>query len=226
MAETAADTSDKAAPKKKRVLTPEEKAQKASRRACKVEICKALAGEVPAEGTIACDIVKTWREADIEDMVDDRITWSWGKAVCQSKLRVKRKELRDAMTKPDHTVALSEQTVTCRLDRKGEEDPYKVVVNLAPEVTFEHGEAIEARLNWGDADAPLAIYPLIYSGTGLDNQTNILGSEVVKLVNQFTTRKCTEVGMKLDIAPDTGRDGPAEDPEGGDDPAERRAALN
>jgi hypothetical protein len=45
----------------------------------------------------------------------------------------------------------------------------------------------------GEATAPLLIYPLIYAGTGIDNKTNVLGPEVVRMVNEFATKKCTEV---------------------------------
>ena len=60
-------------------------------------------------------------------------------------------------------------------------------------VKFNDGKATEATINWGPASAPLLIYPLIYAGTGLDNSTNVLGPEVVRLVNGFATKKCAEV---------------------------------
>jgi hypothetical protein len=37
------------------------------------------------------------------------------------------------------------------------------------------------------------VYPLVYAGTGLDNSANVLGPEVVRMVNEFTTKKCAEV---------------------------------
>ena len=40
-------------------------------------------------------------------------------------------------------------------------------------------------------------YPLIYAGTGLDNSTNVLGPEVVRLVNGFITKKCAELKAEL-----------------------------
>ena len=45
---------------------------------------------------------------------------------------------------------------------------------------------------WGKA-VPMFIYPLIYASTGFDNSANVLGPEVVHLVNEFATKKCTEV---------------------------------
>ena len=41
------------------------------------------------------------------------------------------------------------------------------------------------------------IYPLIYAGTGVDNSTNVLGPEVVRLVNEFVTSKCAELKAEL-----------------------------
>ena len=42
---------------------------------------------------------------------------------------------------------------------------------MAPKVKFENGKATEATINWGEASAPMFIYPLIYAGTGLDNSS-------------------------------------------------------
>jgi hypothetical protein len=41
------------------------------------------------------------------------------------------------------------------------------------------------------------VNPLIYPGTGLDNSTNVLGPEVVRLVNGFATKKCAELKAEL-----------------------------
>ena len=54
---------------------------------------------------------------------------------------------------------------------------------------FKDGKAKEATINWGEASAPMFIYPLIYAGTRFDNQTAVLGPEVVRMVNEFTMRR-------------------------------------
>ena len=116
-----------------------------------------------------------------------------GKAVCQSKLEIKRKALALAMSENEYEIVMPGEKVRCTLAQKKEGEPYVVEVTLAPKVKFNNGKASEATLNWGEASAPLFIYPLIYAGTGLDNQTNVLGPEVVRMVNEFTTKKCAEV---------------------------------
>lgn len=177
----------------KRELTPEELAEKEARKACKMKICDIIATRDPDGDDVSCDIVKTWREEDIAKMLGGKIGWPWGKAVCQSKLELARKPLALAMSEAQYEIVMPAQTVRCTLAQKTEGEPYAIEVTMAPKVKFENGKAIEATINWGEATAPMFVYPLIYAGTGLDNSANVLGPEVVRMVNEFTTKKCAEV---------------------------------
>jgi hypothetical protein len=177
----------------KRELTPEELAEKEARKACKKKICDIIATRDPNGGDVSCDIVKTWREEDIAKMLGGKIGWPWGKAVCQSKLELPRAPLAKAMSEASYEIVMPAQKVRCTLAQKTEGEPYAVEITMAPKVTFKDGKASEATLNWGEATAPMFIYPLIYAGTGLDNSANVLGPEVVRMVNEFTTKKCAEV---------------------------------
>lgn len=181
----------------KRVLTPEELAEKEARKACKQKICDIIATRDPAGEDVACDIVKTWREEDIVKMLGGKVSWPWGKAVCQSKLELPRKPLALAMSQPEAEIVMPAQKVRCTLAQKEKGEPYAIEITLAPKVKFKDGKAQEATLNWGDASTPMFIYPLIYAGTGFDNSANVLGPEVVRMVNEFTTRKCAEVKAEL-----------------------------
>jgi hypothetical protein len=193
-AQSAAEApSEQAAAPAKRQLTPEEAAEKEARKECKKKICDIIATRDPNGENVSCDIVKTWREEDIVKMLGNKVSWPWGKAVCQSKLELERKSLALAMSETSHEIVMPVQKVRCTLAQKTEGEPYTVEVTLAPKVKFENGKATEASINWGEATAPLLIYPLIYAGTGIDNKTNVLGPEVVRMVNEFATKKCTEV---------------------------------
>jgi len=174
-------------------LTPEEKAEKEARKACKIAICDVLATKNASGPDIACDIVKTWREATITKMLGGKFDWPWGKAVCQSKLVVKREVLSKAMSEASYEVVMPTQKLSCTLAQKKEGKPYAIDVSIAPKVSFDNGKAVEASLNRGDASGPMLVYALIYAGTGLDNATNVLGPEVVRMVNEFTGKKCAEV---------------------------------
>ena len=177
----------------KRVLTPEELAEKDARKDCKKKICDIIATREPNGEDVACDITKTWREEDIVKMLGGKIGWPWGKAVCQSRLELKRKPLALAMSESDYEIVMPAQKVRCTLAQKDKGEPYAIEITLAPKVKFKDGKAAEATLNWGEASAPMFIYPLIYAATGLDNSSNVLGPEVVHLVNEFTAKKCAEV---------------------------------
>jgi hypothetical protein len=186
-AEAAPDTANA------RELTQEEKEEKEARKACKAKICDIIATRDPDGDDVSCDIVKTWREEDIAKMLGGKIGWPWGKAGCQSKLELARKPLALAMSEAQYEIVMPAQKVRCTLAQKTEGEPYVVEVTLVPKVKFENGTAIEATINWGEATAPMFVYPLIYAGTGLDNSANVLGPEVVRMVNEFTTKKCAEV---------------------------------
>jgi hypothetical protein len=174
------------------VLSAEEKAEKDARKACKIKICGILASKDPAGDDVSCDIVKTWREADITKMLGGKIDWPWGKAVCQSKLELKREPLAKAMSEGAYEIVMPAQKLRCTLAREAEGEPYVVEVSIAPKVAFENGKAVTASLNWGEASGPMLVDALIYAGTGLDNSTNVLGPEVVRMVNEFATKKCAE----------------------------------
>jgi hypothetical protein len=74
-------------------LTPEEKAEKEARKACKAKICDIIATRNPVGEDVSCDIVKTWRAEDIGKMLGGKTSWPWGKAVCQSKIGLPRATL-------------------------------------------------------------------------------------------------------------------------------------
>ena len=201
-ASTSSEAATPAPDSGKEALTAEERAEKQARKACKIKICDILATKDPQGDDVSCDIVKTWRESDITKMLGGRFDWPWGKAVCRSKLDIKREQLVNAMTQPNYEVTLPAQKVSCTLAQKSEGEPYAVGVSIAPKVAFENGKAVSARLNWGEANAPMLAYALIYAGTGFDNSTNVLGPEVVRMVNEFTGRKCKRV--KDDLPSHTG----------------------
>ena len=181
----------------KRAHTPAEKAEKKVRKACKIEICDILATKAPQGPDIACDIVKTWRQEDITKMLGGKIEWPWGKAVCQSKLELARAPLAKAMSEPTYEVSVPTQKVRCTLAQKDKGEPYVVEIAIAPKVGFENGNAVKAQINWGEASGPMLVYALIYAGSSIDNSANILGPEVARMVNEFTTKKCAEVKDEL-----------------------------
>lgn len=180
----------------KRVLTPEEKAEKEARKACQIEICDILSTKEPQGPDVACDIGWTWRANEISNAVGDHLDWPWGKVVCQSKIRLERAPLAKAMSEPSYNLTMDTQTVRCTLyQKKGK--PVVIKLALSPKVTFKNGEATKGSVNWGNVSAPAAIYPLLYTATSLDNSTNVLGNEVVQQINKFIRKDCSAVKDEL-----------------------------
>lgn len=180
--------------KPKRILTPEEKAEKAQRRICKVEICSIFSTRDPQGADIDCPIVKTWREEDIEEILGGgKLDWPWGRARCTTQLKLDRASLAAASDTTSSVVKLDKHTITCSLDLKSDGASYNVNIDISPEVTFEGGKATTARMNWGTIDAPMLAYSVIWPGATLDNSLNVLGGKIVKMTNEFMGKKCLQV---------------------------------
>ena len=52
-------------------------------------------------------------------MLGGHINWPWGKAVCQSKLRLKRAGLAKAMSEPSYKIAMESQPCVARSTKRG-----------------------------------------------------------------------------------------------------------
>src|SRR5262249_27546209 len=75
-------------------LTPEEKAEKAGRQACKVDLCKAFHSKDTAGNNIACHVTKSWRKEQLVKFVSKlKVTWPYDGARCSTDLSVKRADL-------------------------------------------------------------------------------------------------------------------------------------
>ena len=123
-------------------------------------------------------------------MLGDKISWPWGKAVCQSKLELPRESLAKAMSEAEYEMVMPEQTVRCTLAQKDRRRALCRRGHHGAQGEIRGRQVLEATHQLGRGTAPMFIYPLIYAGTGLDNSTNVLGPEVVRMVNEFTTKKC------------------------------------
>lgn len=183
--------------KPQRILTPEEKAEKAQRRVCKIQICSIFSSRDPEGADIDCPVVKTWREEDIEDILGGQIDWPWGKAHCSTQLKLSRAMLARAAGEDGVKAKLDKHTIHCSLDLKSEDQTYDVKVDIQPEVTFKGGKATAAQIHWGNVEAPMLAYSVIWPGATLDNSVNVLGSQIVKMINEFMGKKCGEVKDQL-----------------------------
>lgn len=174
------------------VLTEEEKAERESRKACKVAICAAFHNRKPGDD-IACDVLKSYRKEQLDKLVGRaKVSWPWGAVRCSSHVKLKRASLITALTADKMELELEPHNVTCTVER-GKEAPSEIKLAFAPKVTFEKGKATEAQVNWGALEAPALVKAVMWPATGTDNKLNVLGSTLVKDINDFIGDKCMEV---------------------------------
>ncbi len=172
-------------------LTPQEIAERESRKACKIEICRAFRAQTPGDN-IACNITKSWRKEQLNRMVRKaRVSWPWGSVVCTTAIKLNRNDLVKSMTEPKFDLALEKHTVSCQVAR--DKEPASIKFSFAPKVQFKKGVAKAAALNWGKIEAPTLIKGAMWTATATDNTFNVLQSTLVEDINDFITNKCDEV---------------------------------
>ncbi len=180
------------------VLTKEELAEKESRKACKIQICSVFRSKKVMGDQISCHIKKSMREEAVKDMVTGgKIGWRWGKIYCEFDLKLAQADLASVVTKGEYELKIKPHTINCKVDRKKDNLWHKISVGIAPQVKFKDGKAVEGRMNWGSVEAPIIFKSLIWPGVKLDNQVNIIGGKMVKMVNGFMTKKCDQVASEL-----------------------------
>jgi hypothetical protein len=173
-------------------LTPEEQAEKESRKACKIEICKAFHAK-KASGEIACHVIASWRKERIAKLVSKlKVNWPFDGVHCATDLSVDRADLVKAMTEPKVEIKFQKHTVTCSIasEKTGAKE-FKF--ELTPKVKFENGKAVEAHANWGKIEAPTLIKSAMWTATAADNTVNLLSGTIVDEVNKFISKRCDEV---------------------------------
>lgn len=174
-------------------LTPEETAEKESRRACKIDLCRAFHSKDASAPDIACHVVKSWRKEQLVKLVAKvKVTWPYDGAHCFTDLTLKRADLVRAMTEPKVEIQFAKHTVSCTIasEKKGATN---FSFELAPKVTFENGKAVNAKAEWGKIEAPTLIKSALWTATAADNTVNILSGSIVEEVNTFITKRCDEV---------------------------------
>jgi len=174
-------------------LTPEEKAEKAARQACKVDLCKAFHTKDTSGSDIACHVIKSWRKEQLVKLVAKlKVTWPYEGVHCSTDLSVKRGDLVKAMAEPKAEIEFQKHTVSCSIasDKNG---PTEFKFELTPKVKFENGKATEAHANWGKIDAPTLIKSALWTATAADNTVDLLSSTIVDEVNDFVSKRCDEV---------------------------------
>jgi hypothetical protein len=173
----------------------DEKKERETRKVCAVALCSTLHNQKPATGDVTCSVRKTWRkELLVKIMSRGKITWPWGDARCTGALKLDRATLVKGMTEPEFEAQFDKHEIHCQLE--AEKEKYDVKLEIHPKVTFKHGKAVKAKLNWGKIEAPKLAKPALWSATAADNSFGVLQSVVVDDINDFIQTKCMEVKVE------------------------------
>jgi hypothetical protein len=174
-------------------LTPEEKAEKEARKACKVQICAAFRNKKAEGGDISCGVVKSWRKEQLTKLVAKlKVTWPYGPVRCTTSVNIKRTDLIRAMTEDKVDTQLDKHSVACTVDREKEAST-ELTFDFSPKVTWEKGKATSAQMNWGKLEAPTLLKSALWTATAADNTINILSGTLAEDINNFIAKKCDEV---------------------------------
>lgn len=192
LAPTIAVAQDKPAAAAEPELTPEEKAEREGRKACKVAICSAFHNRKPGDD-ISCSVLKTWRKSQLDKMISKaKVSWPYGAIKCTADVKLKRDALIKAMTEDKFESQLDKHQVVCTVERE-KEGPTEIKFDFSPKITFEKGKATKAHLNWGKIEAPTLVKSAMWTATATDNTFNVLQSTMVEDINDFIGKKCDEV---------------------------------
>lgn len=174
-------------------MTAEEKAERQSRKACKIEICAAFRVRKASGADISCPVVKSWRKEALAKLVGKlKVTWPYGKIRCTSTVNLKRADLVKAMTDEKFKTQLDKHRVSCAIDRD-KEGAAEIKFDFSPTVTFANGKATAAKINWGKIEAPTLIKSALWTATAADNTVNILSGTLTEDINDFIDKRCEEV---------------------------------
>jgi hypothetical protein len=174
-------------------LTPEEKAEKNARQACKVDLCRALHAKEASGADIACHVVKSWRKEQLVKLVAKlKVKWPYEGVHCATDLSLKRADLVRAMSTSKAEIEFPKHAVTCTI-ANARDAGTEFRFELAPKVKFENGKATEAYANWGKIEAPALIKSALWTATAADNTVNLLSGTIVDEVNDFVSKRCDEV---------------------------------
>lgn len=174
-------------------LTPEERAEKEARKACKVKICAAFRNKEASGDDISCGVVKSWRKEQLTKLVAKlKVSWPYGPVRCTTAVTLKRADLIRAMTEDKAETQIDKHAVTCTVDRE-KESSTELKFEFSPKVTWEKGRATAAQMNWGKLDAPTVLKSALWTATAADNAVNILSGTLTEDINNFIEKKCDEV---------------------------------
>lgn len=157
-------------------------------KACEKRLCTMVLDKTPKGEDLACDVQKTWAKSTLEGGESKGVSWGFGDARCKVDLKLERKDIVAALTKPKHTVRVPAHQVNCILEREGEVKP--LTVKLAPKLTFKDGKADKVWINLESIEGPDDVKSTIWTAAKLEDTLGLFHRPMIKSINKFLHRQC------------------------------------
>lgn len=173
--------------------------EKAARRACKIEICKAFA-ERQTSGTISCDVTKTWLRREIVGrIVGGDYVWPYGHMQCTLALNLDKAEIAKARTTGTASVGFPAHELVCNVS---DQDPAKgqafsVKASVTPRASFEGGEAKSVELEPVKTEGSQLASAAVGALMAADQLTGMVSGAAAAEINAFLYSKCAADGVEV-----------------------------
>ncbi len=156
---------------------------------CEVDLCSILVDKKKEGEDLTCNLSKTWAKEDISKQAEEKkLSWSLGDSRCEVNLKIARADLVSAVSSPEYTLKVPQQSVKCEVEQGGTK--YPINLTLAPVIKLKNGEATEISLGVGNIEAASVIKGVIWSAAKLEETFGIFHGDLLKETNKFITKKC------------------------------------
>jgi hypothetical protein len=171
------------------VALEEGKDEKQQLEACERELCGILVKREANGSDLKCALQKTWAGRLIKQGVEQKkLSWGFGDVRCTVNLEAKRRELVDALAKPQFELKLAKHSIRCEVEREKEVMP--ITVALSPRFQFKDGKAVKAWLGIGEIEAPTVLKGAIWTAAQLEDTFGIVHSDLLREINRFVHDRC------------------------------------
>lgn len=158
--------------------------------ACEKRVCTMILKKETQGGDLTCDLTKTWAKETLKGGESTNVKWGFGDAQCKTSLELTRADVIAALTKSQHTIKVSQQAVSCSVEREGQMKPVTAVAS--PRLDFKNGKAEKVWINLEKLEGPADIKGTIWTTAQLEDTLGIFHKSMIKQINKFMYKKCSE----------------------------------
>ncbi|MEQ8825083.1 MAG: hypothetical protein RIC14_11980 [Filomicrobium sp.] len=158
---------------------------------CERKLCRQILDKQPVDGSLQCDLEKTWGGKDIKKGAKSKsVSWGFGDAQCSVKLNIKRRHIVNALTKPKYEFTVPRHNVKCTVETDSGLKPLRAT--LGPKLKFKNGRAKKVWIRLKDIKGPEPLSSFVWTTAKLEDSLGIFHGEMIKQINKFVHRKCEQ----------------------------------